>query len=361
LLLAAFLLPGLCPSASGQAVETLDLYQAVQQGRVKAEITGSGIDTVSLKVSRPKNSKPLRLRVPIGTMFVTGSGSAQNMVGTSAQLVDLSAVITSELSVPAACVNLHLSVPGEEDKFSVAPAPEQEELQKVLPVLHAAGSDEEVIQAAVWIITDDADYDDLGTLVVSYGGLGFGGSRAINEPQAARAMMLLEKAKLDVKQRAVWGDRVSICEEVAGTQANAAGWCSAVLRDTTTLEWKLASLDHKKRAVREAARNGLAKENLPDSLPRLIEALPKFSAEAAASVVRALGNYAAPEAADAVAAAMAINDRPVQLAAAEILSKSDDPVRREAALALLAKLRPPAKPAAAKPAAKPAGSAPARK
>ena len=55
---------------------------------------------------------------------------------------------------------------------------------------------------------------------------------------------------------------------------------------------------------------------------------------------------------DALAAALEANDVPVQRAAAEILSKSEDPARREAALAVLAKLRP--RPAAAKPpAAKP--------
>jgi len=322
LLRAAFPM-AVCLAVCGQTVETMDLHKAIQQGRVKAEITGSGITTVSVKVTRTKASKPLRVRVPLGTLFVAGSGDAQNMVGTAAEVVDLTTATATEISVSAACANLHLDVPDSDVNFSVEEGPAQEDLKKVLPLLRTASASDEVTQAAVWMVSDDADYDDLGTLVISYGGLGFGGSRAINERDAAHAMMLLERAKVDVREKAIWDDRVPVCEEVAGTTESAATWCSALLRDTTDLAWRLESLDSEKRAVRNIARTTLAKESSAEALPKLLEAFPTLKGDAAAAVARALGNYGAPEAVEVLSKAIESADRPVQLAAAEILSKSE--------------------------------------
>src|SRR5258708_363160 len=56
-------------------------------------------------------------------------------------------------------------VPTEENQFIVEASPKQQELQVLLPLANSAGGSFETVQAAVWIITDNADYEGLGTLV----------------------------------------------------------------------------------------------------------------------------------------------------------------------------------------------------
>jgi hypothetical protein len=89
-------------------------------------------------------------------------------------------------------------------------APQQRELAKLLPVLDKAGVNSETRQAAVWIVTDNADYDDLGVLVPPGGG-----SRVIGETEAARAMQLCEEAGIPMARKAIWQDRPQILRGLA--------------------------------------------------------------------------------------------------------------------------------------------------
>jgi hypothetical protein len=92
-------------------------------------------------------------------------------------------------------------------------SPHQEELARLMPVLERAGVPYAVRQAAVWIVTDDADYGDLGVLVRRSQWSGpFGGTRQIREPEVARAMRTCEMAGVDVRQKAIWKDRSIILQ-----------------------------------------------------------------------------------------------------------------------------------------------------
>ena len=79
-----------------------------------------------------------------------------------------------------------------------------------MPVLDKAGVSYAVRQAAVWIVTDDADYGDLGILVSRPVLQALGGTRTIREPEAARAMRICEEAGIDITSKAIWGDRQKI-------------------------------------------------------------------------------------------------------------------------------------------------------
>jgi hypothetical protein len=105
-------------------------------------------------------------------------------------------------------------VPDRDDTFVIEETPEQGDLLVLLNTFQVDGSTPyvweyhtyDVQQAAVWIVTDDATYRDLGILVrqSSIGGLGV---RAITEDEAGRAMQLLDQAGLDITQTAIWQDR----------------------------------------------------------------------------------------------------------------------------------------------------------
>ena len=107
-------------------------------------------------------------------------------------------------------------------------APEQAELQALVATIDARSSSWgweygtfDVVQAAIWIVTDDAGYGGLGTLV-RQSGIGGLSTRVILEDEAARAMRMVDEAGIDITQRQIWQDRDLIA---AGAE------------DATLVEW----------------------------------------------------------------------------------------------------------------------------
>ncbi|MCP4708975.1 MAG: hypothetical protein GY869_10145 [Planctomycetes bacterium] len=79
-----------------------------------------------------------------------------------------------------------------------------------MPVLDQAQVIYAVRQAAVWIVTDNADYSDLGILVSRSQFQVFGGTRKINEYEAARAMKICDEAGINITGKSIWMDRKQI-------------------------------------------------------------------------------------------------------------------------------------------------------
>lgn len=246
--------------------DTLDLHKAVAENRVTAVLRGAGLQEVRGTLTRV--GPPLVVRIPIGTYFVT-EDDAQDMVATRTTMVSLAAVRRAAAVVPVACADIDLPVPDGEIEFTVE-APEPGDLAAVLPVLSRAAAGFDVTQAAVWILTGDAVYEQLGTLV---GGVGGFGSRRINEPEAARALMLIEQARVDITGFGIWEDREDICQEVLGTPGATATWCRRILRETDDLEWMVAALADARRPVRDLARGGLARMPAEEVKAQLLQAL----------------------------------------------------------------------------------------
>lgn len=132
------------------------------------------------------------------------------------------------VSVPAACANQPRDVPGSGDSFTIRRSPDQRELQQPMPVLQKANTPFAVRQAAVWIVTDNANYNGLGTLVESFGPVAFGGTRVIKEEETARAMKICDKAGIDITRKAIWHDRDTILKGVK--DANLRKWLQERVR-----------------------------------------------------------------------------------------------------------------------------------
>jgi hypothetical protein len=189
-----------------------DVFELIDEMKLEVTVQGAGIDGVTLHV-RNVAEHGLTARVEPGTFFVSDNEWAQDMVATSRREFTIEVDAEFDVWIDAACASQHDAVPEEGDGFTMVRAPESEDLAKLAPALEAAGVDYTVIQAAVWIITDDSDYYGLGDLVSSFGG--FGGSRMINEPEAARAMRIIADAGIDIRSRSIWYDREEIAAGLA--------------------------------------------------------------------------------------------------------------------------------------------------
>jgi hypothetical protein len=106
------------------------------------------------------------------------------------------------VTVAAACANRTRAIPGPGNGFSIERSPYQAELVRLMPRLREVEYD--VQQAAVWIVTDNATHADLGTLTFQ------GGERVIGYDDTARAMMIVDRAGVDITSKAIWRDRADV-------------------------------------------------------------------------------------------------------------------------------------------------------
>jgi len=206
-----------------------DIVDLLNDNKIEIEAQGGGIKSIVLKVRR-KVAYPTRMYIRPGTFFVSRNPSSQNMVATG----EVEQVLADDdwvmLTVPAACANRPLNIPRAKDSFTVQRSPDQEDLEKAMPVLGRAGIQYPATQAAVWIITDNADYSELGKLRTKdrfaaptyYDATGQGnlvaienpGNRVIHEKDAALAMRLLDGAGIDITRKRIWIDKKKITDNL---------------------------------------------------------------------------------------------------------------------------------------------------
>jgi hypothetical protein len=196
-------------SGTTQNASPKNLLDLIEAGMVAAESTGSGIESVSVSL-RNAVPWPLETSLPAGAYFRSADPATQNMVSRSAVSVRLNQQ-TQSISVPAACANLRKDVPHGEDAFTLTRLPANSDLAKLATVLDERNVPYRIAQAAVWIVTDNADYGDLGRLV---GGIGGFGPRQIEQADAARAMQLCVEAGIDIRKKSIWRDRREIVEKL---------------------------------------------------------------------------------------------------------------------------------------------------
>ena len=190
-----------------------DIVDLLEQKQIEVQTSGNGIQHVVVRLHRLV-ATPIDVRIPVGTYFIAPNKSVQDMITTRTATVQLPDDRWQNATVSVACANRMLPEPGSGDTFTVARASKREELDRLMPLLAAAEASDPVRQAAVWIVTDNANYTDLG-------GLKSHSSRLIDEDAAARAILLCECAGIKVMQKAIWGDHIAIWERLTDSRLKA--------------------------------------------------------------------------------------------------------------------------------------------
>jgi hypothetical protein len=194
--------------SSGNKSGGEDIVELIENNVIEAEISGGDITYVNLRIRRLV-ADPVNVLIPVGSFFVSANPAAQNMVATGEKKTKLTADTWQNIRIPAACANRPKDIPDGNDKFSVQRSPNQEELVRLMPALNKSGAETTTKQAAVWIITDNADYEDLGILISDPGNI-----RAIGAVETARAMKICSEAGIDVTAKNIWADRESIISKL---------------------------------------------------------------------------------------------------------------------------------------------------
>jgi hypothetical protein len=221
-LMVSILLSGCVPAATPANTPTpgtaaQNIVDLVGRGAITFKITSGGINELGLDIQNTTD-QALHIDIPAGIYFVNLDSKSQNMVVRHPASASIQPNGQADIQLEAACANIHLTEPTQENTFTIQRTPEPPELTEVIDKLNSAKVDYPVEQAAIWIVTDDATFDELGMLVE---GSRFGAS-TINEKDAVRAMMLVDEAGLYIRNYAIWGDRTQLIGKV--TEPDLSAW-----------------------------------------------------------------------------------------------------------------------------------------
>ncbi len=208
-----------------------DLIDLIHSGKIEAEFIGSDIGSLTVRLRAASAVAPAattRVDVAAGTLFAADSASVQNMIAIAGKSVALAGARWVSLQVPAACANLSRRIPNADNRMTAQRLESGADLATAARALAAAHASGAVSQAGIWIVSDNASYRDLGTLVRSGpetlpNGVGVYhvNDRVIHDDDAARALHVLSDAGIEIAHRRVMEDRDTIAE----------GMHDAVLKD----------------------------------------------------------------------------------------------------------------------------------
>jgi len=210
------------PPTATLVVRSDRITKLLKNGEISIKTKGRNIEELELEIDNLLEEL-LDVEIPAGTFFTTQSAGVQNMVVRTTKVLRLESNELAKMVLEVACANIELIIPNNDDDFTVSELPHTAELMHLMPVLDDTELEFDVQQAAIWIISDDADYGDLGRLV---SGLGPIKRRLIDEDDAALAMQLIHQAGIDLKNKAIWDDRQKIAEGIE--DAELAAWINAL-------------------------------------------------------------------------------------------------------------------------------------
>lgn len=200
--------PTATPAPTRQQVRG-QVLALVEAGQIEVRSTGQSIDQLQLEL-RSEIDADIEVEIPAGVFFLAQTAGIQNMVVRHTRTVYLTDNEWVSALLEAACASIHLDVPGAEHGFRILAQPNEADIAQLMPVLDATRPPYAVEQAAVWIVSDDANYDDLGTLVGGWVTM----TRLIHENETVRALQLLDKAGIDLTLYRIWRDRNRLLEGV---------------------------------------------------------------------------------------------------------------------------------------------------
>lgn len=203
-----------------KAAEGEDLGELVQRGVVSVDALGSTITSVGAQLSwigpdaapTPDDARVcdgVTIRIPAGSYFASGSGNVQNMLAYRTTRVRLHrGNPTTRPNLDVVCANKHRAIPTSQDGMTFAgPAP-SEDLVRVAREIEAANAPYATAQAAIWIVSDDANASGLSSLV--WQSMGVTQGSVIQPSDMGRALELCRRAGIQLESRAIWEDRFAL-------------------------------------------------------------------------------------------------------------------------------------------------------
>ena len=134
--------------------QSTDLHALVRSGEVKCEIlTNGGYNESSIKLKLINSGKGRRVLIPAGTRFTSSLSEEQDLVIPEDLIVALPRNTDKEYNVDAYCVQQSNLSPSEGESFGLSKETDQD-LLKVLNFMSGKEFETDIIQDAIWSVTD---------------------------------------------------------------------------------------------------------------------------------------------------------------------------------------------------------------
>lgn len=339
--------------------EVLTITQAIEHEKITVHTQGAGLSAVRVIVKKI-TPVSIQITIPIGTYFVN-LGDDQDMVSTEEEVLFLTDQDESTTLVPAACVNLHRSVPEESSSFDIVAAPEQEELRRLIAALEPAKQSEVVTQVSVWIVIDDVSRSELDARYVTRNPLiPFGGPPAASDEDVINAIMLVSQSGISISEKRIYSEKVSLIRALPSDEVTVRSYVEESLgvQAGQSFSYLVGLLQVENPEIREAVVYALGRLGDPAAVDFLVSALndPRSVVRREAvdsleqlgeveGLISALSNPDPDVRNDAVGTLRRIGDPMVVEPLADLLTDPEDRVRQSVCYALGSLGNPQAVPA----------------
>lgn len=177
----------------GKPAIEVDILEAVERGLIETSASGDGLDGVEVTLTS-NSDDPLRVIINPGTVFAAQSPLVQNMVVIRGHAATLRhRHDSSSLNLLAACLNMLLDVPEEEDSLSISNASAADDIIKLLDLPGFYNQTLRVRQFSIWTITEDPARDE-------YMGIGTFWGTGPSDDEMLEILTLFERAEIDTSK-----------------------------------------------------------------------------------------------------------------------------------------------------------------
>jgi len=228
-------------AAAAAALPVLDIVEAERRGMVEVVAEGARYGLTILV--RRKSPPGLWVQIEPGIVLRSRDPSIEALVLFDSMTLNLASRSTWRLGGHAVSASLRGRTLRGSDSLAASvrptlPGPELRRLTSALgPTVRndPSGVPSGAQQAAVWIVTDDASYGDLGILQrITHGTLATLGlqtrARAIAAADVVEALLICANAGIDIRRKDIWHDRAELAAELAERQAGDSDTLRALLR-----------------------------------------------------------------------------------------------------------------------------------
>ncbi len=228
IILVIFCLSGIFSNCGGikEDKEGRFIQEIIDKNKAKIIFDDANIEMIYMHAVKKSPAEYIKIKIPAGTVLSPSLDTFQNML--CYENIEVTCFGSVGIEIPVICINLHKKVPEGSLSFTFKDRSDNPEINDFIKNLSEIDIDElfnfaeesvnhkEVIQAAGWIISDDANYDELGTF--SRGGI-FSDfdpmfRRVLDEVDTAQALILLRACGIEIRSKIIWKDRLVIYENI---------------------------------------------------------------------------------------------------------------------------------------------------
>lgn len=154
-----------CAALEGDAASTTPLIELLEQGRIELSPRGlGGHSGECLKVDvMSRSSSPIRTSIPAGWVFVSEVEGVQDLIVMREEVIALGPNGRTTVTCRAFCCEASNSGPGQNEAYRKG-HPAAEKLMILARSVDSLRFDDDIVQSAVWVLSDGHDIASLGAL-----------------------------------------------------------------------------------------------------------------------------------------------------------------------------------------------------